>query len=139
MTYLLWILIIPIATIWLFSESILVSLVPDAPTARLAAQYLRILVLGTPGVAALESGKRFVQAQGLFHATTYVLAVGAPVSFFLNWFFVWKLEFGINGAAAAMAVTQNLLPLLLVLYVRFVEGSQCWNGLSRKALSNWGM
>jgi MATE family multidrug resistance protein len=34
--------------------------------------------------------------------------------------------------------TQNLLPLLLFLYVRFVEGMECWNGFSRRALDNWG-
>lgn len=138
MTYLLWLLIIPIAFLWYFSEPILLQLVPDHRTAELAAIYLRILVWGTPGVAAFESGKRFVQAQGLFHATTYTLLIGAPLSFFQQWFFVWKLNWGFHGAAVAMAVTQNLLPVLLVLYVRFVEGSECWNGFSKRALTNWG-
>ncbi len=138
MTYLLWILLLPIWAVWLCAEPVLTRLVPDTDTAVLAAGYLRILVLGTPGVAAFESGKRFVQAQGLFHATTYVLAVGAPLSFLLNWFFAWRLGWGFPGAAMAMALTQNLLPLLLVLYIRFVEGSECWNGFSRRAFTNWG-
>jgi len=138
MTYLLWLLSVPIGVLWLFSEPILRALVPDPESARLAAQYLRILILGTPGVAAFESGKRFVQAQGLFHATTYVLAIGAPVSFLLNYVFVWRFGWHFAGAALAMAVTQNLLPALLVLYVRFVEGMDCWGGLSRRALHNWG-
>jgi multidrug resistance protein, MATE family len=138
MTYLLWLLCVPIALVWLCSEPILTALVPDVESARLAAGYLRILVLGTPGVAAFESGKRFVQAQGLFHATTYVLAVGAPVSFLLNYIFVWRFGWHFAGAAAAMAVTQNLLPALLALYVYVVEGRECWGGLSRRALHNWG-
>ncbi|KAL2127462.1 hypothetical protein VTI74DRAFT_10688 [Chaetomium olivicolor] len=37
-----------------------------------------------------------------------------------------------------MAITQNLLPLLLVLYVWLIDGSQCWNGFSWKAFKNWG-
>lgn len=138
MTYLLWLLIPPIGLLWFLSEPILASVVPDAETARLAALYLRILIFGIPGVAAFESGKRFVQAQGLFHDTTYALLIAAPSSFFLNWLFVWKLGWHFAGAAAAMAATQNLLPLLLVAYVYLVEGAECWKGLSRRALSNWG-
>ncbi|KAK4183882.1 putative transporter [Podospora australis] len=138
MTWLLWILMVPIAVLWWFSEPILASLVPDQETASLAALFLRVLILGMPGVAALESGKRFVQSQGLFQATTYALVIGAPLSFFLNYLFVFKFDWHFAGAATAMAITQNLLPLLLVLYVRFVDGRQCWNGLTRKAFSNWG-
>ncbi|KAK3389813.1 MATE efflux family protein subfamily [Podospora didyma] len=138
MTWMLWILMIPIAFLWWFSFPILRALVPSEETAELAALYLRVLILGMPGVAAFESGKRFVQSQGLFHATTYTLLIGAPLSFFQNWLFVFKFGWHFAGAATAMAVTQNLLPLLLVLYVRFVEGSQCWDGLSRKAFRNWG-
>lgn len=138
MTYLLWLLIPPIGLLWYFSEPILASVVPDKESARLAAEYLRILIWGIPGVAAFESGKRFVQAQGLFHATTYVLMIAAPTSFFLNWFLVWKLNWHFAGAATAMAVTQNLIPLLLVGYVYFIEGSECWRGFSKRAFSNWG-
>ncbi|KAH8904728.1 MATE efflux family protein [Coniochaeta sp. PMI_546] len=138
MTYLLWLLIPPIGCLWWFSEPILASVVPDQETASLAALYLRILIFGIPGVAAFESGKRFVQAQGLFHATTYALLIAAPLSFFMNWFFVWKLGWHFAGAATAMAVTQNLLPLLLVLYVYFIEGSECWKGFSKRAFYNWG-
>ncbi|KAK3940412.1 mate-domain-containing protein [Diplogelasinospora grovesii] len=138
MTWLLWLLMVPIAVLWWFSEPILRSLVPGEETAQLAALYLRVLILGMPGVAAFESGKRFVQSQGLFHATTYTLLIGAPLSFFQNWLFVFKLNWHFAGAATAMAVTQNLLPLLLVLYVRCFEGSECWKGFSWKAFSNWG-
>ncbi|KAJ4286218.1 hypothetical protein N0V88_008081 [Collariella sp. IMI 366227] len=104
-------------------KPILAALVPDTETAALAAMFLRVLILGMPGVAALETGKRFVQSQGLFHVTTYALLIGAPASFLMNYIFVFKLGWGFAGAAAAMAITQNLLPVLLILY---------------KAFNNWG-
>ncbi|KAK4214323.1 mate-domain-containing protein [Rhypophila decipiens] len=138
MTYLLWLLLIPIGTLWWFAGRILSSIIPDQETAALASLYLRILILGTPGVAAFESGKRFVQAQGLFHATTYVLLIGAPLNVLANWILVWKMDLGFPGAAAAVVFTQNLLPFLLFLYVRFVDGMECWNGVTLKAFSNWG-
>ncbi|KAF4988993.1 hypothetical protein FDECE_14847 [Fusarium decemcellulare] len=138
MTWLLWILMIPIAVLWWFSEPILAALVGGGETATLAALYLRVLIIGMPGVAAFESGKRFVQSQGLFHATTYTLLIGAPLSFLQNWLFVFRLGWNFAGAATAMAVTQNLLPILLILYVKLFEGSQCWKGFSLKAFGNWG-
>lgn len=138
MTWLLWLLMVPVAFLWWFSGPILRAAVPDAEAADLAALYLRVLILGMPGVAAFESGKRFVGAQGLFRATTCALLVSAPLSFLLNYLFVFRAGWGFAGAAAAMAITQNLIPILLVLYVIFVEGSGCWGGFSRKAFSNWG-
>lgn len=30
------------------------------------------------------------------------------------------------------------MPVLLCLYVYFIDGPECWNGLSRRAMSNWG-
>lgn len=85
-TFLLWMLLLPVAGLWWYSGRVLGVMIPDGETARLAGVYLRVLVLGTPGVAAFESGKRFVQAQGLFRATTWVLLVGAPVNVVANWY-----------------------------------------------------
>ncbi len=89
MIYFLWLLTIPIAILWLNGEAILRRIVPDPEVAVLAGRYLRILVIGAPGYACFESGKRFVQAQGLFSASLYVLLFCAPLNAFMNWLFVW--------------------------------------------------
>ncbi|KAH7355080.1 MATE transporter [Rhexocercosporidium sp. MPI-PUGE-AT-0058] len=138
MVYFLWMLTIPIGILWLFAEKILEKMVPEKESAEFAGLYLRILLFGAPGFACFESGKRFVQAQGLFSATTYVLLVAAPLNAFMNWLFVWHFDWGFVGAPIAVAVTDNLLPILLFLYVRFVDGRQCWNGFTWKAFHNWG-
>jgi MATE family multidrug resistance protein len=138
MVYFLWVLTIPIGIIWLSAEKLLEIIVPEKESAQFAGLYLRILLLGAPGYAAFESGKRFVQAQGLFSATTYVLLIAAPLNAFMNWLFVWQFKWGFVGAPIAVVVTDNLLPILLFLYVRFVDGRQCWNGFTKRALHNWG-
>ncbi|KAI9053021.1 hypothetical protein LZ554_003291 [Drepanopeziza brunnea f. sp. 'monogermtubi'] len=138
MVYFLWALTIPIGIIWIFAENILEKMVPEKESARLAGLYLRILLIGAPGFACFESGKRFVQAQGLFSATTYVLLVAAPLNAWMNWLFVWRFNWGFVGAPIAVSVTDTLLPILLLLYVRFVDGRQCWNGFTWKAFHNWG-
>lgn len=134
----LWSLSIPIGFFWLFSNRMLEAIIPEKESADLAGLYLRVLIFGLPGYALFESGKRFVQAQGLFSATTYVLLVAAPMNAFMNWLFVWHFGWGYIGAPIAVVVTHNLLPILLFLYVYFVDGHQCWNGFNHRALNNWG-
>ena len=80
---------IPIGIIWVSAESILMRMVPEHEIARLAGLYLRILLIGAPGLACFESCKRYVQAQGLFYASFYVLLICAPLNALMNWLFVW--------------------------------------------------
>ena len=139
MIYFLWAITIPIAVIWVLAERILLFIVPEPKVAELAGLYLKVVLAGAPGYACFESGKRFVQAQGLFSASLYVLVFCAPFNAFMNWLFVWKLKMGFIGAPIAVAITDNLLPLGLFLYVRFFSkhGMSCWNGFTRKAFQNW--
>ncbi|GAM85065.1 hypothetical protein ANO11243_030680 [Dothideomycetidae sp. 11243] len=137
MVFFLWLIAIPIACIWACGPQILKAILPDQEIAEMAGQYLRIIIVGLPGYAAFESGKRYVQAQGLFNATLYVLLLVAPLNVFLHWLFVWHLEFGYVGAPMSIAIVDNLMPILLFLYVRFVDGMECWPGFSMRAFKNW--
>ncbi len=130
--------VVPVAAVWLAAEGILAALIPEPQSAALAARYLRVLIAGMPAFVFFECGKRFVQAQGLFAANTYVLVVAAPLNILLTYALVWRLGWGFIGAPVAVVVTQWLMPALLLLYVCFVDGAQCWGGFSRRALENWG-
>jgi multidrug resistance protein, MATE family len=89
MIYFLWVLTVPIGILWLSAGPILNYIIPEPESARLAGLYLRILLIGAPGYACFESGKRFLQAQGLFSATLYILLILAPFNAFMNWLLVW--------------------------------------------------
>ena len=89
MVYFLWAITIPIGIIWLCAEEILLKIVPEKDVAVLAGRYLRIVLIGAPGYATFESAKRYLQAQGLFSASLYVLLICAPLNAFMNWLFVW--------------------------------------------------
>lgn len=84
---------VPIIITWLFSERILMAIIPEPELAVLAGLYLRILTIGAPGYALFEAGKRFVQAQGIFAASTYVLMICAPLNALLNYILVWVGKF----------------------------------------------
>nr|POE66677.1 putative transporter [Quercus suber] len=138
MVYFLWTITIPIACIWLAGSQILGAIIPEKEIAELAGLYLKILILGAPGYACFESAKRYVQAQGRFEATLYVLLVAAPLNVLMHWLFVWRFAWGFVGCPIAVVITENLMPVLLFLYVRFIGGMECWPGFSKKALMNWG-
>lgn len=89
MVYFLWCITIPIGIVWLSAESILIRIVPEPDVAVLASRYLRITLIGAPGYAFFESGKRYLQAQGLFSASLYILLICAPLNILMNWLFVW--------------------------------------------------
>ena len=89
MVYFLWTITIPIGIIWLCADMILIKIVPEKDVAVLAGRYLKIVLIGAPGYACFESMKRYLQAQGLFSASLYVLLFLAPLNAFMNWLFVW--------------------------------------------------
>ena len=140
MIYFLWTLTIPIGIVWMLADKVLLALVPEPRVAKLAGLYLKVVLAGAPGYAAFEAAKRYVQAQGLFSASLYVLLFCAPFNAFMNWLFVWKFKWGFVGAPIAVAITDNLLPLGLFIYVRFFskKGMSCWNGFTRRGWQNWG-
>ena len=164
MVFFLWIITIPIAVIWLCADKILMAIVPEQDVAQLAGLYLKVVLVGAPGYATFEAGKRYMQAQGLFSASLFVLLICAPFNAVMNWLFVWvrpspiskkpsafpmassptnpltltqQFKWGFIGAPIAVAVTDNVLPILLILYIHFIDGRSCWPGLTKRALTNW--
>ena len=138
---LLMLISIPIGSIWLSSPPILRLLVREVRVADLAGGYLQILFLGAPGHALFEAGKRYMQVQGINHASTAVLAFLAPLNACLNFVLVWDqylgLGFGFYGAPVAIVISNWLMPIGLAYYAIFIEGGKCWHPLTFRAFTDW--
>ncbi|KAJ9420232.1 hypothetical protein FOXG_03670 [Fusarium oxysporum f. sp. lycopersici 4287] len=137
------IVMIPVGAIWLCSHWILPLLVPQRSLALKAASFLRVSLVGLPGYAFFEAGKRFLQAQGEFAPGMVILIICAPVNAFLSWYFAVKLDMGLDGAAFGQALANNLRPALLLLYVVFIgkKSHRCWDGWDSRAafaFREWG-
>lgn len=137
-----WVLFVPCGLLWWFSAYILQFIIDDDGVVQLTSQFLRILIVGAPGYIVFENGKRFLQAQGIFEAGTGVLFISAPINICLSWFLVWNKTYGLGyiGAPIATALNFWVMSLLLVLYVRFIDGKKCWYGLAKvsELLKDWG-
>jgi len=67
---------------------------------------------------------------------TYVLLITSPLNGVLNYLFVYTFGLGLLGAPLATGISYWLSFILMLLYARFVAGSACWGGWSRKCLTN---
>ncbi|KAM9931988.1 hypothetical protein OXX80_008371 [Metschnikowia pulcherrima] len=129
-TYLLMLLYVPMFVLWVFlSRSILSFLVGSekADLVHLASKYLQVLSLGLPGFIVFENLKHFLQSQGIFHASTYVLLICAPLNAFLNYLLVWDKRVGLGfiGAPLSVVITNWLMCGMLMAYTCYVNGYQC--------------
>ncbi|KAI1324549.1 MATE efflux family protein [Xylariaceae sp. FL0255] len=134
---------VPIAAVWAASPWILSLFVKQHNLAILAGIFLRVNIIGIPGYASFEASKRLLQAQGDFKVSMVILIICAPTNAFLSWLFAFKFEMGLAGAALGSALTNNLRPILLLLYFMTPFGwwaLKCWGGFSRAALdvAKWG-
>jgi multidrug resistance protein, MATE family len=131
---------VPLGVLCYFSPYILIHLVRQRHLAIKAGSFLRMSLIGLPGYGAFEAGKRFLQAQGDFRTGMVILIVCAPINAFLSWLLTFKLGMGLDGASLAVALSNDLRPVLLLLYTRYGRKSahKCWGGFSRLALKGWG-
>ncbi|KAI0204295.1 MATE efflux family protein [Astrocystis sublimbata] len=138
MLVLMAVIALPIGAVWAASPWILSLFLKEQHLAVMAGTFLRISIIGMPGYASFEALKRFLQAQGDFKAAMFILVICTPANALLSWLFAFKLGMGLAGAALGTAITNNLRPTLLLLYIVSPAGRwshQCWGGFSRAALS----
>lgn len=69
---------------------------------------------------------------------TYVLMLVSPLNAALNYLFCYTFQIGLLGAPLATSISYWLSFGLLLLYARFIAGSECWGGWSRSAFDNLG-
>ncbi|KAK2791971.1 hypothetical protein FQN51_001944 [Onygenales sp. PD_10] len=129
---------VPVAVLWACSEPVFLALGQDPQLSRDSARFLTCLIPGGLGYICFEAMKKFLQAQEIMRPGTYVLLITSPINGLLNYFFCYTLKIGLLGAPLATSVSYWLSFLLLVLYARYVAGSECWGGWSRKSLDNIG-
>lgn len=132
---------IPIGAIWICSPWILPLFVQQHDLAYKAGIFMIYSLIGLPGYAAFEAGKRFLQAQGDCNVSMVVLIICAPINAALSWALAFPCGLGLGGAALGAALSNNLRPILLLLYIVSPFGKwshECWGGFSRDALRKWG-
>lgn len=137
---------LPVMYIWWgWSETVLSWMIPEQELCKLAANYLKVTAFGVPGFVIFECGKRFLQCQGIFYASTIVLFICAPLNAIMNYLLVWNKTFGIGylGAPLSVAINYWLMALGLIFFTLTTKHEiypmKCWNGFIKpeKIFCNW--
>lgn len=128
---------------WIWAEHLLLKFLPDKQAAFYASQFLKINSFGIPGYILFETGKRFLQSQGIFDAATYILFICAPLNVIMNYTFVWIFGLGYIGAPIAVSVNYTLMAVGLYLYTvttkNKINPMKCWTKFEiKRVFRNWG-
>ncbi|QDS73956.1 hypothetical protein FKW77_008137 [Venturia effusa] len=129
---------IPIVILWICAEPIFIALGQETYIARDATRFLAVLAPGGLGYIYFECLKKYLQAQEIMRPGTYVLLFTSPLSAGLNYLFVYTFRMGLLGAPLATGICYWASFLLLLAYTRFVAGSNCWGGWTKKCFQNAG-
>ncbi|KXN71897.1 MATE efflux family protein [Conidiobolus coronatus NRRL 28638] len=133
-------LFIPISSIWWNAELILTVLNIDPQLAFMCGSYLKVLLLGYLPYITYDCTKRYLFAQGITTATSYINIIVLPIHICFNYFLVANpaTSLGFIGAPLATALSYWVMLILSLLYISFIDGYQSWGGWSKKSLRGWG-
>jgi MATE family multidrug resistance protein len=146
---------IPVAILWACSAPVFRLLGQEEYICVDSAKFLTALIPGGLGYIYFETMKKYLQSQGrspkplnpshpisltnyteIMRPGTYVLLITSPLNIGLNYLFIHTFSLGLIGAPLATGISYWLSFLLLVLYARFIVGSDCWGGWSWSCLHN---
>ncbi|KAJ2039674.1 ethionine resistance protein [Coemansia sp. S16] len=128
--------LLPTILLFGFIDTLLQKMGQTPEVAALCGQFLRVWLIGSWPLVAFECLKRFVQAQGIMQASTWVMAIVAPLHMFNSYALVWSPTFGLGfiGAPLATAISSWLMFFLLVGYIAMSKAREAWGGFSLDCL-----
>lgn len=97
----------------LFLKPLLIASGADSEVLPFAADYARVILYGAPFLIASVVGNSLVRAEGNAPLAMIVMISGAFVNVALDWFFMFPLDMGIEGAAWATSIS-NIVSLAIL-------------------------
>jgi MATE family multidrug resistance protein len=130
---------LPISVLWWNMGSILLRLGSDPALVALVDVYIKWRIVGVPPMIVFECLKKYLQAQGIVKAPSYIMVLVTPVGIILNHYLVINpsTSIGFIGAPIAFVAATWLSMFVCILYIMFVDGKKAWGGFSAKALTGW--
>lgn len=124
-----------LGVVWWNMDSLLLQLGEDPNEAALAGEFLRVLILGLPGIIFSEVLKRFLVAQSIVWPFVYVGVFVTMLHYFWLQVFVIWMNLGFKGTPICHVVSYCSVALFGVIYVAVGQPhqTQTWNGFASLA------
>nr|XP_046259032.1 multidrug and toxin extrusion protein 1-like isoform X2 [Scatophagus argus] len=114
------------------TEPLLLAIKQNPEVARLTQLYVKIFMPALPAAFMYHLQGRYLQNQGIIWPQVITGAIGNVCNAIINYVFLYHLDLGIAGSAAANAISQYLLAVVLYVYI-------CWRGLHKATWGGWSL
>ncbi|XP_066552381.1 multidrug and toxin extrusion protein 1-like [Amia ocellicauda] len=127
---------------WAFlinTEPILLAAKQSPEVARLAQLYVKIFMPALPAAFLSQLQARYLRNQGIIWPQVITGVVGNVLNALINYIFMFVLDLGVAGSAAANSLSQYSLAILLYAYIIWKKLHMAtWGGWSTECLQEWG-
>ncbi|XP_023258306.1 multidrug and toxin extrusion protein 1-like [Seriola lalandi dorsalis] len=114
------------------TEPLLLAVQQSPEVASLAQLYVKIFMPALPAAFMYQLQGRYLQNQGIIWPQVITGAVANVLNAIINYIFLYRLDMGVAGSAAANAISQYLLAVVLYVYI-------CWRGLHKATWGGWSL
>lgn len=122
------------------TETLLLAVKQSPEVASLSQLYVKIFMPALPAAFMYQLQGRYLQNQGIIWPQVVTGATGNILNAIINYVFLYPLDMGVAGSAAANAISQYLLAVVLFIYI-YWKGlhKATWGGWSLDCLQEWGL
>ncbi|KAG7470680.1 hypothetical protein MATL_G00116330 [Megalops atlanticus] len=114
------------------TESILLAVKQSPEVARMSQMYVKIFMPALPAAFLYQLEGRYLHNQGIIWPQVVTGVVGNVINALVNYIFLYVLDLGVAGSAAANTISQYSLAMFLYAYIR-------WKGLHKATWAGWSM
>ncbi|XP_036806793.1 multidrug and toxin extrusion protein 1 isoform X4 [Oncorhynchus mykiss] len=121
------------------TEPILLAFHQSPEVSRLTQLYVRIFMPALPACFMYQLQGRYLQNQGIIWPQVITGVVGNLLNAITNYTFLYQLNLGVAGSAAANTISQYTLAIVIYVYILWRGLHKAtWDGWSRDCLQEWG-
>ncbi|XP_078176668.1 protein DETOXIFICATION 16-like isoform X2 [Carex rostrata] len=125
---------IPLATIWYYTNEILLLFGQEADIAWEAGIYAKWMIPSLFAYGLLQCHVRFLQSQNIVFPVMLSSGLTALLHIFVCWLLVYGLGMGSKGAALGSGISNWVNVAILAIYVRLSPNcKKTWVGFSKEA------
>ncbi|XP_047248572.1 multidrug and toxin extrusion protein 1-like [Girardinichthys multiradiatus] len=121
------------------AQPILLCVGQDPEVARLAQLYITSFLPAVPAIFLHNLQVSYLQNQGIILPQLYTAALANIANVATNYLFLYWLNLGVSGSAAANTLSQIYICSFLFAYIRWKKlHAKTWEGWSVESLQGWG-